>query len=92
MGGDHVNQQSGNCSPFYSGQCLYLCVGDPRVCGSGSPTICQTFFSSLSSSTNVGVAPNLTVSPENFVHIDHFDTCELVFLRALVRGAGGADL
>lgn len=33
---------------------------------SGSPTIRHTFFSSVSSLTNVTVAPNLIVSPESF--------------------------
>ena len=33
---------------------------------SGSPTICHTFFSSVSSSTKVTVAPNLMVSPDSF--------------------------
>jgi hypothetical protein len=33
---------------------------------SGSPTICQTCFLSVSSSISVTVAPNLTVSPESF--------------------------
>jgi hypothetical protein len=33
---------------------------------SGSPTICQTRFSLVSSSITVTVAPNLTVSPESF--------------------------
>ena len=32
---------------------------------SGSPTICQTFFLSVSSSISVTVAPNLTVSPDS---------------------------
>src|SRR6266446_275487 len=33
---------------------------------SGSPTICQTFFSPVSSSISVTVAPNVMVSPESF--------------------------
>ena len=33
---------------------------------SGSPTICHTRFSSVSSSIKVTVAPNFTVSPESF--------------------------
>src|SRR5215475_3223652 len=33
---------------------------------SGSPTICHTFFSSVSSSTTVTVAPNVMVSPDSF--------------------------
>ena len=33
---------------------------------SGSPTICQTCFLSVSSSTSVTVAPNLMVSPDSF--------------------------
>ncbi len=33
---------------------------------STSPTICHTAFFSVSSSTNVTVAPNLMVSPESF--------------------------
>jgi hypothetical protein len=32
---------------------------------SGSPTICQTFFWSVSSSTSVTVAPKVMVSPES---------------------------
>jgi hypothetical protein len=33
---------------------------------SGSPTICHTFFSPLSSSISVMVAPNLMASPKRF--------------------------
>jgi hypothetical protein len=37
-----------------------------RASASGSPTICQTFLSPVSSSINVTVAPNLIVSPDSF--------------------------
>ena len=45
---------------------------------SGSPTICHTFFSSVSSSTSVTVAPNLIGVARQFRNVDHVGARELV--------------
>src|SRR5262245_42982609 len=58
------------CAPFFlptsaraSGEVMEM---RPSLAfASGSPTSCQTCFSSVSSSTTVTVAPNFTVSPES---------------------------
>ena len=45
---------------------------------SGSPTICHTFFSSVSSSTSVTVAPNLIGVAGQLGYVDHVGARELV--------------
>jgi hypothetical protein len=59
------------CAPFFlptsaraSGEVMEILPF--LASASGSPTICQTVFLSVSSSINVTVAPKVMVSPESF--------------------------
>jgi len=46
---------------------------------SGSPTICQTFFSPVSSSIRRHRSPEFDGIAEKLRHVDYFGTRELVF-------------